>query len=94
MATGPEIATVLLSSGFKFPDASDPDFEAKRFEFQVAIARLQARPAPFAYRPLLRALLINATGQFRVTLSPRQEHLTESSLLVTPGGKGPDIRPK
>ena len=40
----------------------------------AAISSSIARPAPFASRPVRRALF-NATGQSRVTRSLRQEHL-------------------
>lgn len=41
MLTAPEIATVVLNSGYKFPSHDDPKFEESQFGFQLAIARLQ-----------------------------------------------------
>ena len=43
---------------------------------------------------LFAARALNATVQFRVTLSRSAVGALKSSLLVTPGGKGPGIRPK
>lgn len=41
MLTAPEIATVVLNSGYQFPAHDDPKFEESQFGFQLAIARLQ-----------------------------------------------------
>lgn len=39
--TAPEVATVIFNSGWKFPESDDPDVEEQKYNFQVAILKLQ-----------------------------------------------------
>lgn len=41
VVAAPEVATLILNSGYNFPDPAKPDFAEKKFKFQLAIAQLQ-----------------------------------------------------